>query len=65
MQHFELFHILEGQPCPISLAESLDDAHAQAVLLEGDYLIVDNTTGQHIRINKLVLRDAFDYALDA
>jgi len=53
-----LFHILEEHPYPISSAESLQDAHAQAALLEGDYLIVDNTTGRHIRINKLVLRDA-------
>jgi hypothetical protein len=60
MQRFELFRILEGQPCPSSFAESLDDANARAAQLEGDYLIVDNTTGQHIRINKLVLRGAFD-----
>jgi hypothetical protein len=65
MQHFELFHILEGQPCPIGFAESLEDAHAHAALLEGDYLVVDNTTGLHIRISKVVLRDAFDYAWNA
>jgi uncharacterized protein YjbJ (UPF0337 family) len=43
----------------------LDDTHAQAALLEGDYLIADNTTGQHIRINKIVLRDAFDYRMES
>jgi hypothetical protein len=60
MQRFELFHILEGQPCRIGSSESFDDANAQGAQLDDDYLIVDNTTGQHIRINKLVLRGAFD-----
>jgi hypothetical protein len=59
MHRFELFHILEGQPCRISSAETFDDANALATLLEVDYLIVDNTTGQQVRTNKLLLRDAF------
>jgi len=29
MQRFELFRILEGQPCRISFAESFDDANAK------------------------------------
>jgi hypothetical protein len=60
MQRFELFHILEGQPCRIGSAESFDDANAQGAQLDDDYLIVDTTTGQHIRINKLVPRGDFD-----
>jgi hypothetical protein len=59
MQRFELFRILDGQPSRIS-SESFEDANAQAALLEDDYLIVDNTTGQHVQTKKLVLRDAFD-----
>jgi len=63
MHRFELFHILEGQACRISSAETFDEANALATLLDDDYLIVDNTTGQHVRTNKLLLRDGFDYAL--
>lgn len=65
MHRFEVFCILEGQPCWIGFAETFDDANAQAALLEEDYLIIDNSTGQHVRTNKLVLREAFEYASKA
>jgi len=56
---------LEGQPSRSGFAETFDDANAQGALLEEDYLIVDSSTGQHVRTNKLVLREAFEYALKA
>jgi hypothetical protein len=65
MHRFEVFRIFDEQPCWIGFAETFDDANAQAALLDDDYLIVDNTTGQHVRTNKVVLREAFDYALEA
>jgi hypothetical protein len=65
MHRLEVFRISEEQPCWIGFAETFDDANAQAALLEEDYLIVYNSTGQHVRTKKLVLREAFDYAFKA
>jgi|HubBroStandDraft_6_1064221.scaffolds.fasta_scaffold09029_5 hypothetical protein len=65
MHRFEVFRILEGQSSWIGFAETFDDANAQGAVLEEDYLIVDNSTGQHVRTNKVVLREAFEYALRA
>jgi hypothetical protein len=65
MHRFEVFRIHEGQPSWSGSAETFDDANAQGALLEEDYLIVDNSTGQHVRTNKLVLREAFEYAFKA
>jgi hypothetical protein len=60
VNRFELFQILEGQPSWIGSTQTFDDANAQARLLEYDYLIVDNITGQHVRTNKLLLREFFE-----
>jgi hypothetical protein len=58
VNRFELFQVLEGQPSWIGSTQTFDDANAQATLLEHDCLIIDNITGQHLRTNKLFLRDA-------
>ena len=65
MNRFELFQILEGQPSWIGSTKTFEDANAQATLLENDYLIVDNLTGQRVRTSKLLLRDKFEYAWKA
>jgi len=65
MDRFEVYRIHEGQPCRSGSADTFDNANAQGALLEEDFLIVDNCTGQHVRTNKLVLREAFEYAFKA